>query len=416
MSNLSQYSSLEMHDLLVRREDEQVIVGRVASGEFVALPELGARAVELLAESSTIGHAEAALAAELGTPVDLVELAEQFIDLGFVRAVDGHPVAAAEDFRSSLPWLRPRHCRWMFQLPAALCLAGIIIAALLTLAARPDLLPRADDFFWSTHSSIVIAVNTAMTLVVIAVHELAHLAAARSMGVPGRCSLGTRLHMLVAQTDLTGLWALPRRSRYRAYIAGIAWEALLLSTVILILAHVAVPVGARELLKTLALLVVFGLIGQLQLYVRTDLYFILADLLRAKNLTEDAVAFLLESIRRCAAALRPGRPRAPAIHALDALPDGERQKVRIYALLMLTGSVLSLWLYVLYGVPILLGLLTAGWDAISAGVADRNPTLFFDGFLTLGVEGGLQVVFLWVLIRGRGARTLAAWRRTTVDA
>jgi hypothetical protein len=47
------------------------------------------------------------------------------------------------------------------------------------------------------------------------VHELAHLAAARSLGVPARIGLSTRLFYLVAQTDVSGIWAAPRRARYR---------------------------------------------------------------------------------------------------------------------------------------------------------------------------------------------------------
>ncbi len=53
----------------------------------------------------------------------------------------------------------------------------------------------------------MIAVDAAIGWVLIALHELGHLATARAAGAPARISLGTRLQFLVAQTDVSGVWA-----------------------------------------------------------------------------------------------------------------------------------------------------------------------------------------------------------------
>ena len=52
------------------------------------------------------------------------------------------------------------------------------------------------------------------------VHELAHLIAARAVGVNSRMGISHRLWYLVAETDLTGLWSVTRNQRYLPMLAG----------------------------------------------------------------------------------------------------------------------------------------------------------------------------------------------------
>lgn len=413
MPSLDQDSLLDLHDLTIRPEDDQVIVGRLATSAFVALPDVGGQALELLAGGQRVGEAERVLAARHGSPIDLVEFAGNLVDLGFVRAVDGHAVQEGDEvMRPSLPWLRAEHCRWLFTRPVLAAFVALVAAAAVTLGLRPDLVPGHRDFFWTRSTSLVIAANTAMVLAAVAVHELAHLMAARSLGVPGRFSLGTRLHVLVAQTDVTGLWSVPRRRRYRAYLVGMAWDLSLLSCVVLLLAYAPMDGVVPALLGALALLLVFGLAGQLQLYMRTDVYFVVADLLRAKNLTEDAGAYLGSWLQRGVARMsRRPRPRDGHQDVLAALPPRERRAVRLYAVLMLAGSVLALSAFARLGIPILIDLYSAAADAAWTGATTGQPARLADGLVTLAVEGGLQLVFLWVLLRNRGARVRAVWRR-----
>jgi putative peptide zinc metalloprotease protein len=411
MPTVDHDSRLELHELVVRDEDEHVIVGRVATAEFVALPPIGRRALELLAQRSSVGEAEAALSAERGTPVDLVGFAGSLVELGFVRAVNGEPVAAEAPAAPSLPWLAPAHCRWLFGRPVKLLYALALAAAAVTVARQPGLVPAYGDFFWSSHTSVVLAVNTLMVVAVVALHELAHLAAARSVGVAGRISLGTRLHLLVAQTDVTGVWALPRRRRYRVYLAGMAWDLLLVSALVLALGHLALPGGLRELLAALVLVLVFGLLGQLQIYLRTDLYFVLADLMATKNLAEDAAAYALSCARRAGGLLRAPARRAAAVDVLRALPPRERRNVRLYAAFMVAGSLVALSVFAAYGLRIVIELYGQALAAIADGAAGGDLARLGDGALTFTVQAGFQLLFVWVLVRNRGARMKAVLAR-----
>jgi len=326
-------SRLDLHELIVRREDEHVIAGRVATETFVALPEIAEQALALLAREPSVGEAEEALREQTGADVDLVGFAGNLVDLGFVRAVDGRPAGAAQaPVRTSLPWLRPEHCRWLFGAPAKLLFGALLLAAIVTLALDPDLVPRASDFFWNDHTSLVLAGNTVMFLSGLALHEISHLAAARSVGASGRFSLGTRLNKLAAQTDVTGLWAVPRRERYRTYLAGMACDLLLVSLAVLTLAHLHLPTDLQQALSAFVLLSVFRLGSQLQLYMRTDIYFVLADLLRAKNLMQDAAAYVLSQVGRVArAAVAIAATPAAARRAAVAVGPGASQRSHLRA-------------------------------------------------------------------------------------
>ena len=398
-------SRLDLHELVIRREDEHVIAGRVATERFVALPEIAEPALALLARERSIGDAEEALKAQTGADVDLVGFAGSLVDLGFVRAIDGRAVGAEDEpVRTSLPWLRREHCRWLFGTAAKLLFGALLLAAIVTLALDPDLVPRASDFFWSDHTSLAIAGNAVMFLSGVALHELAHLAAARSVGASGRFSLGTRLNKLAAQTDVTGLWAVPRRQRYRTYLAGMACDLLLLSIAVLTLANLDLSTDLHRAVSAFALLAVFRLGSQMLLYMRTDVYFVLADLLKAKNLMEDAAAYVLSEVRRAARRLRRPREAPPPPDVLRALSPRERRNVRIYAPVMTVGSTAALAFAAVYGVPIVVELYVQGIDAVRTGVADNDASRLADGLVTLGVQGGFQGLFLYVLVRDRGAR------------
>lgn len=407
---------LELHELIIRLEDEHAIAGRVATETFVALPVIGGRALELLAREPSIGDAEDALRSETETDVDLAEFAHSLMDLGFIRAVDDRPLGPDETLRSSLPWLGRKPSRWLFSAPAKLVFAVLVVAGALSTALDPSLLPRPSDFFWSQSTSLVLVGNTVMFLGALALHEVAHLAAARSVGASGRFSLGTRLHLLVAQTDMTGLWAVARRERYRTYLAGMSCDLVLLSIAVLALAHLAMPADLHRLLSAFVLLLIFGLGRQLQLYTRTDVYFVLADLLRAKNLMEDAAAYTLSHVRRCKGLLKRPRRLQPARDVLRALSPRERRNVQMYAPIMVIGSAVALSFAALYGLPIILDLSSHAIEATRAGATQGDAARLADGLITLCVQASFPALFALVLIRNRAARTRAVLRRLKTAA
>lgn len=399
---LDDASYVVFHGLSVRPEDGEFVVGRVDIGNFVAMPEVGARAIEYLSQGCTVAEARALLADDYGEEIDLDDFVSNLVELGFVQSIDGREIQTGDAKPPNLPWLRPNYVRWIFSWPMRLLYVGLLAAAAFAVLLRPELIPHYQDFFWTGTTSLLILTGTLLSTMLVAGHELAHLIAARSLGVPARIGFGTRLTRLVVETDVTGVWALPRRERYRVYLAGIAWDLLAAAVAILVLAYGSPGNVVASLLRVLVMLAFLGIVGQFAFYMRTDVYFVVMDLLRCRNLFEDARANLRYVMRRIQQVLAGQVLETRLSSPLAQLPAHERPKVQLYTWFMAVGSAISLTFFALYSLPIMVGLCVNAVESIQTGMASKQVTMMADGVATLVVEIGFQILFIRTLVRNKG--------------
>jgi len=78
---------------------------------------------------------------------------------------------------------------------------------------------------------------------------------------------------------------------------------------------------------------------------------------------------------------------------------------------MTVGSTVALAFAAVYGVPIVVDLYVQAIEAVRAGVTEGDAARLADGLVTLGVQGGFQGLFLFVLWRDRGTRARAVLGR-----
>lgn len=330
-------SRLAFHPLRVKPDGGQHIVGWPAAGSYVALSDGALAALRLLQDGQTIAAVKTRLAGDHGMPVvRLRPLVETLLAAGLVRAVDGAPLPETlEPRRYHLTALRRRHVAWLFSRPAVAVYATLLGAGAAILLAHPRYLPRPADAAVVPSPWVSLVLLWMVSLMALAAHELAHLLAAVFLGIQGSFAPGNRLWLPVAQTDLTDLWLVDRNQRYLAYAAGMANDVLLAS-----LAVIGLWLHDRQLLPLphigygilrLALLVLaFGLAWQLNVYLRTDLYYLIANFTGCRNLAGDAVAYLKA---KCA------WPLTGAItQPLSGVPHRERWMVRGFAAIMVTGA------------------------------------------------------------------------------
>ncbi|MCT2278583.1 hypothetical protein M3G91_13235 [Micromonospora chalcea] len=409
--DLSAATRVRFHPLRIRPSDDDpdsVVVGRPEVGEFVELPAIGARAVELLDGGAPIGVAEERIAADHDVDLDLVDLVLALREAGLVAEVDGRPTGGARrEDRPHLPWLRARHVRWLFGPAAKVAYVALVAATLATVVRRPELLPSYRDFFWTDYVGLAVLVNTALFSVTAVLHEFSHLVAARSLDAPARIRFATRLHHLVLETDVTAIWSVPRRHRYRVYLSGLLWDLALVCAALLVMAYARPHPLVGGLLSAVVLVVVMSMALQLHVYMRTDCYFVLLDVLRCRSLFQDGFAYARHLLRRGLHAALPGRVAASAGDPTAVLPPHERRAVRIYALAVVAGSAVALTSFVLFGIPIVVhGAIQAG-SAVLAGATGGSLLAAVDGALVLLVEGTLQAIFLVTFFRRHAGRRRA---------
>lgn len=397
---LSHDSQITFFELRTRtEEDGNVVVGRADTGVFVLLPEVGARIIRELDDGTRLGEAEESLSAS-GLAVDVVGFVHQLSECGFVRAVNGVPVPdAPSGQRTTLPRLQDRHVGWMFSTPAYTAYSLVVAVAVAVLILQPRVRPRYADFFFSGSTSVVVAGSTALFFAIAALHEFAHLVSARAAGVPARISFGTRLYSLVAQTDVSGMWAATRADRMRTYLAGMGMDLLLGSVLVLARALSGADNRANHVMAAAVVLILVGIAGQFQLFLRTDLYFIVADLLKARNLFEDATVQFVHTARSWTR-------RGSRAHPLAGLARRERRVVNGYCVGMVSGTLISLTVFAAYLLPALVLLLVRAVHLVSGGIASGHALMALDGATTLLIEGGTEL-----LVAILALRSLAPWLR-----
>ncbi|MFE1439016.1 hypothetical protein [Streptomyces sp. NPDC058739] len=381
-------SRVRLHELAARADGPEWIVGRMATGRFVALPESGKRALDLLGEGLDSEEAARRLLAETGQDLDVADFVDALVGLGFVAELDGRPVPEPGPPRPTLTRLRPHHVRFTLS-PVLPVLVGLLIAA--ALLARPDVALGYRTLLWSGHGSLVVAFGAAAGWTLLFLHECAHLVTARATGVPARMRLGTRLQFLVMQTDISGIELAPRRHRLTAYLAGIA-------TNLSVAAAAALAAGAvhgtpHRLLAALTVLALLPLPFQLMVFMRTDVYFVLQDLLRCRDLYGDGRAYARHAARRLLgrAGTDPSR----------ALPAHERRAVRVYAVVLVTGTALCLAFLATVTLPADITLLARAADALTR--PDASPAERLDATAVALALGGVHVLWARTWWRGRRA-------------
>jgi putative peptide zinc metalloprotease protein len=391
-AQLSADSRVRFHPLATRPDGAEWIVGRPATGEFVAVPAEAIALLEALGNGATIADAKRTADQSCDGDIDALDFVADLVELGFVAAVDDQPVPADPVRPPSLPWLRPRHVAWLFGAPAVagaavLMLAGAVAQAMVGF-------PGYSAFFAVRWPGLNLALLAAIGLAILALHELSHLAAARAAGVPGWFGLGTRMFFLVAQTSVPGLWMAGRSIRLRVFAAGMISDLLVWSGACMILA-LARPHGtARGLLGQVALVALIGVLEQFAFCLRTDVFLVVQELAGCKNLHADALGYLGYLVRR-----RPG-----AADPLLVIPAAERRAVRLYAPLMAGGCAVIVALTAGYALPLDIGTISRAVHEIASGLAPARPAALADGAAGLVVLAAFQVLLAVTLLRTYGSR------------
>ncbi|MGA5104439.1 hypothetical protein ACPCC3_12475 [Streptomyces cellulosae] len=385
-----------LHELSVRRDRDEWIVGRMATRTFVALPPAGARAVRLLGEGLSVARTQERLRADTGEEFDIADFVTDLAALGFVARIDGRPLPDPAPPRASLPWLRPRHVRFALHPVLPVAVAVLLTAALVTLLLRPGLLPGYRDLLWSPHGSVVLLSGAAAGWTLLLAHELAHLVTARAAGVPGRMRLGTRLQFLVMQTDISGIELAPRRHRLTAYLSGIALNLSVASALVPVLAATDPASTAHRLSAAALLLALMPLPFQLMVFTRTDVYFVLQDLTGCRDLYGDGLAYARYRCRR----LLRSRAHKGEDDPSARLPRHERRAVRVYSVVLVVGTAACLAFMAAVTLPLDIALLARAVRGLAPG---NTPAGYADSAAVLVTLGGVNV--LWLVTKWRDHRS-----------
>jgi len=291
--------TVRVHRLTMVAEDDGVMVGRPRPAPTRCFPG-GGRAPEAARCGTPLAAAVDWYERETGSGLDVDDFVETLEELGFLRGADEEPhrpdrsVAAARTGRL-LPY-GPRPLRRDDR------------AALVAMVRDPVLRPSYRNMFFTGHLSFIPIVLT------------------RSGSGSSWCTSGAtcwrpaaraavqagdrpRLYYLVAETRLDSLLSVPRRRRYLPFLAGLLSDAVVIAAATLLAAWLRAldaPVWTSGLALAVAFITVLRVVWQFQLYLRTDLYYVAATMLRCTDLQAATKSLIAALYRR--ALRRPARP------------------------------------------------------------------------------------------------------------
>lgn len=366
-------SRVEFRELHVAEQDGEFLVGDVARGEFIVVPAVGVAVIEQLRRGRTVGEAAAAIQeqTDAGVAVDAGEFAASLLEFGFVASVNGIRVGPGD----SLPGdggrvgaAAARLARPLYARPAWAVYAVLFVACLIALTAVPGLRPGAGQLFFLPDPALSLAALTALWLPLAAGHELAHWLGARIEGVPARITVSRRYFLMVLQTDLSALWALPRRRRFGALLAGVAFDTVI--TAALVTMHAAWLADwwhpshlVSRLITALIVEQVIGISMEFLVFLRSDLYAVLVVGLGCLSLTRIS---RLQTKRRFRTLTRAEQRELATASARD------QEVARWYSWVQVAGAALCAFYFAVYFVPITV--FSLRW--IVAGLTRATPVMF----------------------------------------
>ncbi|MEF3303880.1 peptidase [Paenibacillus sp. GYB003] len=349
--NVTPQSRLKPVQLVVRQDRNGYIVEDAANRDYYEMSELCVIALQRMGEGETLETIERELSARFpDEDVDLAGFAEQLLELRLVAELDGIPIRKdngeargrndAEKAKTSggFGWISPSFARMLFHPAMRWLYAGAIVANVALLAAKPDLFPRFRDAFPFDSMALNSATWLGLSFALLLLHELGHITAVRSFGLPAKLGVGHRFVFVVFETEMDGIWSLTPKQRNRAFLAGMGVDQLVL--LVCLLVQTALP-GDPEIVRKLAALAVLDLVVKLAfqccLFMKTDLYYVVENGTGCYNLMERSCSWLGRKLSG-----REGREKGR---------EEEPRAVRWYAVVYAAGYVLNLAIVALYFAP-----------------------------------------------------------------
>jgi hypothetical protein len=370
--------------VLVARDGDEYTLGRPDLGVYVAVPEAGAVFVTALREGAPLDEATARASAAAGEAVDGADFLRGLADAGLLDPPAGDEAApdpAAVDGRR-IRWIegvsqRTAHrffgpVAWTGYAAAALFAAGVLIL-------DPDLRPDVEDAWFLGDPLLSILVYPPIVLLLGAAHEAWHWLAGRAVGVPAVFRVSRRGVWLVFETDLTQIVALPRRRRYGPFLAGMALDGAILAVALALrLLYrdevLALPPLADRVLAVVVLSQVIGLGWQVAgVFLRTDVYAVLANALRCHNLYR--ATWLTNKDRIWG--LKPTEGAE-----MDGISPHDRRVARWFSVVHLAGMAGVGWLFLSYALPFTIGMLL--WVVNNLTAHTVTSTAFWESVAVVG--------------------------------
>ena len=357
------------HHLSFLPEGPNVVVGRPDTGSFAVLPADGAELLRKLSEGMGPEQAADWYETTFSEAVDVEDFLESLDDLGFLRSADD---ALTAPRTPTFQWLG----KALFAPPAWVAYLLLVMWWAWTVAHHHDLRPVASHIFFTSSLVAVQLTILAAQVPLTFLHESFHVLAGQRLGLSSSLDVSNRFTYVVFETRSNGLFSVPRRQRYLPFLAGMVLDVLLVCLLVLLAQWTREPDGALSLTGRISLALAFTVVvriaWQFQLYLRTDLYYVLATALNCHDLHDASKALFMNRIWRLLG-------RTKRLIDEDQWTEHDKRVGRLYGWFLIVGGVAAIGLTCFVSIPVFGGYLRHLGDGLFSGRLDAR---FWDSLVS----------------------------------
>ena len=335
--------------LSVQEDGEFYLVGNSDIGDFYQFPAQGVRILNLLQTGSDVASIKTRLAGEYPDTLDIEGFIGELAGIGFIHPSDQTQALPATGDTRRIFNVSRKIARAIFAPPLMLAYAALILYAAFAATQTPALRLNPNAFYTERSRTLLLLIVFCFSVAQVVLHECGHMLAAARHGIRSRYSIGNRLWTIVAQSDLTGILALPKSQRYFPMLAGLFVDVLCIAalTIVLdIMRRSGVTGFAVQIVQAMVLEVAVSIPWQFNIFIKTDIYFVLCTYFNQPNLDSDAHAYVRHLTYRASFGRFGAWVETSSFHNLALL--------RAFSAVWLLGRVLSLILLLTVFLPTLL--------------------------------------------------------------
>lgn len=381
--SVSLNSTLSLVSIEIRKDKKRFIIEDQVSGEFYEMPEICIDAIQLINQGEQLGEIERRLKAKYPyEEVDLINFAEQLIELHLIDSINGAKIDKQEKQKEKLGflWISPKIGKFFFNKVTYPIYWALFILNIVIFILYPSLIPHHEDIFVFEIMVVNVLFWMVFTFLFVLIHEFGHVLAMRAFNLPTKLEIGHRMFFVVLLTDMSSVWRITAKDRNVPFLAGLCFDTVLLF--ISLMLQLIVP-NDQWLLNGLMNLAVFDIVlrmlFQCCIYMKTDLYFVFENVSGCYNLMENAQ----QNIRQRFSFLKSKASE-------EVVFSGEKKTVFIYSLFFLLGIILTVVLYFMYYIP---EVIYAAKKLLPGFVQPPTSLLFWDA-LVFSFQVGLFIILL----------------------
>ncbi|WP_059172429.1 hypothetical protein [Bacillus sp. FJAT-27445] len=365
---ITNLSKIELVRIEIRPDKKNFIVEALEAREFYEMPEPAVEAIRLIEQKMPLNEIEEKLRYHYPKEdIDILDFANQLIELGLVSKVDGEEVHTQIDKKEDLgfTWIPAWVGKMLFNRGSYILFGFIFLINILYFIVKPDLFPNYKDYFVFSWMSLNILLWIAIGMTLLIIHEFGHILAMRSNNLPTRLSIGHRLMFLALETDMEGAWKLPAGKRNVLYLGGLCFDMTILGIALSV--QYFYPTAPALLLATMKIVVIdifIRFIFQCGVYMKTDFYFVLESSTGSYNLMENAHHYIKSFFKK------------EARKAGETAYEEEKRTIKWYSVIYFLGVILTIMVFAFYSVPQIIMTMSRSIERLGSPIFSKS---FFDG-------------------------------------